>query len=83
MFQFESDPASGWLVPDQCKLYARFSVGTKGQIGRIGESAPGAKARVPSQSLRFAACPIYGALSASVAVSSNRAARGCSVFGSM
>ena len=20
VFQFESDPASGWLVPDQCKL---------------------------------------------------------------
>ncbi len=28
VFQFESDPASGWLVPDQCKLYARFSIGT-------------------------------------------------------
>jgi hypothetical protein len=64
VFQFESDPASGWLVPDQCKLYARFSVGTKGQIGRIGEAGAGSKARVPSQSLRFAACPIYGALSA-------------------
>ena len=39
VFQFESDPASGWLVPDQCKLYARFSIGTKGNIGRIGEAA--------------------------------------------
>ena len=64
VFQFESDPASGWLVPDQCKLYARFSIGTKGGIGRIGEAGAGSKARIPSQSLRFAACPMYGALSA-------------------
>eukprot|EP01046_Picozoa_sp_COSAG06_P009733 COSAG06_NODE_513_length_14851_cov_16.976478_14_plen_546_part_00 len=65
VFQFESDPASGWLVPDQCKLYARFSVGTKGGVQRIGEAnANGSKARIPSQALRFAACPIYGALSA-------------------
>ena len=65
VFQFESDPASGWLVPDQCKLYARFSIGTKAGVQRIGEAdANGSKARIPSQSLRFAACPIYGALSA-------------------
>ena len=64
VFQFESDPASGWLVPDQCKLYARFSIGTKGASTRFGEAAAGSKDRIPSQSLRFAACPLYGALSA-------------------
>ena len=64
VFQFESDPASGWLVPDQCKLYARFSIGTKAGITRLGEATAGDKARVPSQALRFAACPLYGALSA-------------------
>ena len=29
VFNFESDPASGWLVPDQCKLYMRFKIKTK------------------------------------------------------
>ena len=49
VFQFESDPASGWLVPDQCKLYMRFKVRTKGA------------ANVPNtDSLRFAAAPLWG-----------------------
>jgi hypothetical protein len=49
VFQFESDPASGWLVPDQCKLYMRFKVKTKG-----GDTVPN------TDSLRFAAAPLWG-----------------------
>ena len=26
IFQFESDPASGWLVPDHTKLYVKFKI---------------------------------------------------------
>ena len=43
VFQFESDPASGWLVPDQCKLYMRFKIKTKS-----GANVP------DTSSLRFA-----------------------------
>ena len=49
VFNFESDPASGWLVPDQCKLYMRFKVKTKG-----GDTVPN------TDSLRFAAAPLWG-----------------------
>ena len=49
VFQFESDPASGWLVPDQCKLYMRFKIKTKG-----GATVPN------TDSLRFAAAPLWG-----------------------
>ena len=49
IFQFESDPASGWLVPDQTKLYCKFRVGTNGSEGRV-----------PSESIRLAACPLLG-----------------------
>ena len=54
VFQFESDPASGWLVPSESKLYCRFKVGTKGSHGVYPVAAKN------PQSLRFAASPLYG-----------------------
>eukprot|EP01044_Picomonas_judraskeda_P030774 COSAG03_NODE_11207_length_605_cov_1.851779_2_plen_150_part_00 len=53
IFQFESDPASGWLVPDQTKLYCRFRVGAH-------NAANDALGTVPSKAIRLAACPLLG-----------------------
>ena len=53
VFNFESDPASGWLVPDQSKLYMRFKVRTKG-----ADTVP------DSDALRFAAAPLWGLVDA-------------------
>ena len=50
IFQFESDPASGWLVPDQTKLYCRFKVSAAGSTNGV----------VPSKAIRLAACPLLG-----------------------
>ena len=50
VFQFESDPASGWLVPDQTKLYMKFKV----------QAADATDGVVPSETIRFAACPVWG-----------------------
>ena len=43
VFQFDSDPASGWLVPSETKLYCKFRVKTA-----AGDA-------IPSHALRFAA----------------------------
>ena len=43
VFQFESDPASGWLVPDQTKLYMKFRVSAHN-----ADMTTGAAGRVPS-----------------------------------
>jgi hypothetical protein len=53
IFQFESDPASGWLVPDQTKLYCRFRVGAH-------NAADADLGTVPSKAIRLAACPLLG-----------------------
>ena len=50
VFQFDSDPASGWLVPSETKLYCKFRVKTA-----AGDA-------IPSHALRFAASPLYGML---------------------
>ena len=51
VFQFESDPASGWLVPSESKLYVRGTLGTKADASKI-----------PAHSIRFAASPLFGML---------------------
>jgi hypothetical protein len=59
VFQTESSPADGWLVPSESKLYMRFKIGTKGAVGTK------AAADFPVQNaeaLRFAASPVYGLL---------------------
>ena len=53
IFQFESDPASGWLVPDQTKLYCRFRVGAHNAANDV-------LGTVPSKAIRLAACPLLG-----------------------
>ena len=50
IFQYESDPASGWLVPDQTKLYCRFKVSAAGATDGV----------IPSKAIRLAACPLLG-----------------------
>jgi hypothetical protein len=55
VFQFESDPASGWLVPDQTKLYMKFRVSA-----HDADIATAAGGRVPSKAIRLAACPLLG-----------------------
>eukprot|EP01047_Picozoa_sp_COSAG01_P108346 COSAG01_NODE_37272_length_505_cov_11.302956_1_plen_141_part_10 len=56
VFQFESSPADGWIVPSESKIYTRFKVGTKGTAGVFPTAAKNA------HSLRFKACPTYGLL---------------------
>ena len=56
VYQFESSPADGWLVPSLSKLYFRFKVGTKGTPDVFPTAAKNA------HSLRFKACPAYGLL---------------------
>ena len=55
VFQFESDPASGWLVPDQTKLYMNFRVSA-----HDADMTTAAAGRVPSKAIRLAACPLLG-----------------------
>ena len=55
VFQFESDPASGWLVPDQTKLYMKFRVSA-----HDADIATAAGGRVPSKAIRLAAAPLLG-----------------------
>ena len=56
VFQFESDPASGWLVPDQTKLYCKFRVSA-----HDADMANAAQAGVmPSKAIRLAAAPLLG-----------------------
>jgi hypothetical protein len=56
VFQFESSPADGWIVPSESKIYTRFKVGTKGTAGVFPTAANNA------HSLRLKACPTYGLL---------------------
>eukprot|EP01047_Picozoa_sp_COSAG01_P077075 COSAG01_NODE_13753_length_1540_cov_111.401804_2_plen_126_part_00 len=56
VFQFESSPADGWIVPSESKIYTRFKVGTKGAAGVFPTAAKNAHA------LRLKACPTYGLL---------------------
>ena len=60
VFQFESSPADGWLVPSESKLYCRFKVGTKGDSTADFPTFPTADKN--AHSLRFAASPLYGLL---------------------
>eukprot|EP01049_Picozoa_sp_SAG25_P009502 SAG25_NODE_946_length_4635_cov_4.212963_3_plen_566_part_00 len=56
VFQFESSPADGWIVPSESKIYTRFKVGTKHTPGVFPTAAKNA------HSLRLKACPTYGLL---------------------
>ena len=49
IFNFESDPASGWLCPSESKLYMRARLKQIADNGTMTDA-------VPSQALRFADC---------------------------
>ena len=53
IFNFESDPASGWLCPSESKLYMRARLKQIADNGTITDV-------VPSQAMRFAASPLFG-----------------------